>query len=261
MRAPDFWHTPGMMGKTLSPLSVLWRAGAALRNFGAGRPWTAPVPVLCVGNLTAGGAGKTPLAIDLTRALLTKGYKPNLLSRGYGGTLQGPVLVDPSIHRASKVGDEPLLLAGTAPTWVSRDRIEGVKHAIENGANIVVMDDGFQNPAIAKTLSILTIDGGYGFGNGRVIPAGPLREPIAAGLARCDAVVIIGEDQRGLAQEIDNACPIYRARIVAYPDPTMAGQTSCCLCGYCQTVKVLQHSPGDGLRNRWDAGFSGSSQI
>jgi len=237
MRAPDFWHTPGMMGKTLSPLSVLWRAGAALRNFGAGRPWTAPVPILCVGNLTAGGAGKTPLAIDLTRALLTKGYKPNLLSRGYGGTLQGPVLVDPSNHRASKVGDEPLLLAGTAPTWVSRDRIEGVKHAIENGANIVVMDDGFQNPAIAKTLSILTIDGGYGFGNGQVIPAGPLREPIAAGLDRCDAIVILGEDQRGIAQQIDNTCPIYRARIVAYPDSALAGQQVVAFAGIARPSK------------------------
>jgi tetraacyldisaccharide 4'-kinase len=178
--------------------------------------------VLCVGNLTAGGAGKTPLAIDLTRALLANGYRPNLLSRGYGGILQGPVLVDPSIHRATEVGDEPLLLVETAPTWVSRDRIAGVKQAVENDANVIVMDDGFQNPAIAKTLSILTIDGGYGFGNGHVIPAGPLRETIASGLARCDAVVIIGEDQRGIAQEIGNARPIYQARIVAYPDPELA---------------------------------------
>jgi tetraacyldisaccharide 4'-kinase len=224
MRAPEFWHAPSMTGKVLSPLSLLWRAGAALRNCGVGGGWKAPIPVLCVGNLTAGGAGKTPLAIDLTRALLTKRYKPNLLSRGYGGSLHGPVLVDSSIHNASEVGDEPLLLAETAPTWVSRDRIDGVKQAVKNDANVVVMDDGFQNPAIAKTLSILTIDGGYGFGNGRVIPAGPLRETIASGLARCDAVVIIGEDQRSIAQKIGDACPLYRARVVPYPDPELVGK-------------------------------------
>ncbi len=237
MRAPEFWHASSKTGRMLSPLSVLWRAGAALRNCGAGSPWKASVPVLCIGNLTAGGAGKTPLAIDLTRALLVKGYRPNLLSRGYGGTLQGPILVDPNIHSASEVGDEPLLLAETAPTWVSRDRIAGVTQAVKNAANIIVMDDGFQNPTIAKTLSILTIDGGYGFGNGRVIPAGPLRETIASGLARCDAVVIIGEDQRGLTQEIDNACPIYRARIVTYPDPEMAGQKVVAFAGIARPSK------------------------
>jgi tetraacyldisaccharide 4'-kinase len=237
MRAPEFWHTSSMTGRILSPLSLLWRAGAALRNCGSRNPWKAPVPVICVGNITAGGAGKTPLAIDLTRALLAKGYRPNLLSRGYGGTLQGPVLVDPSIHNASEIGDEPLLLAETAPTWVSRDRIAGAKQAVENDANIIVMDDGFQNPAIAKTLSILTIDGGYGFGNGHVIPAGPLRETIASGLARCNAVVIIGEDRCGIAQEIGNACPIYRTRVVAYPDPELAGQKVIAFAGIARPSK------------------------
>ena len=138
-------------------------------------------------------------------------------------------------------------LPETAPTWVSRDRIKGVKHAIENGANIVVMDDGFQNPAIAKTLSILTIDGGYGFGNGQVIPAGPLREPIAAGLDRCDAIVIIGEDQRGIAQKIAKTCPIYRARIVAYPDPALAGQQVVAFAGIARPSKFYSTPPGDGL--------------
>ncbi len=222
MRAPDFWHAPSATGKILSPLSLLWRLGANARNHLAGNPWQSPVPVLCVGNITAGGAGKTPLAIDLTRALLTKGLQPNILSRGYGGSLRGPVLVDPNIHSATKVGDEPLLLAEMAPTWVSRNRIDGIKHAVENGAVIIIMDDGFQDPAISKVLSILTIDGGYGFGNGHVIPAGPLRETIASGLARCNAVVIIGDDQRAVTKEIGDVCPIYRARIVAYPDPELA---------------------------------------
>jgi tetraacyldisaccharide 4'-kinase len=237
MRAPEFWHTPSMIGKTLSPLSLLWRAGTALRDYGSRNHWEASVPVICVGNLTAGGAGKTTLAMDLARALLTKGNQPNLLSRGYGGAFQGPILVDPSIHSAAEVGDEPLLLAETAPTWVSRDRIAGVKKAVENDANVIVMDDGFQNPAIAKTFSILTIDGGYGFGNGHVIPAGPLRETIASGLARCDAVVIIGEDQRSVAQRIGNTRPIYRARIVPYSDQDLAGQKVVAFAGIARPSK------------------------
>lgn len=237
MRPPKFWHRPSLTGNILSPLSLVWRAGTCLRSSFAGKPWIAPIPVLCVGNLTAGGAGKTPLAIDLTRALLAIGHNPHLLSRGYGGTNSGPVMVDPNGDSASETGDEPLLLAEVAPTWVSQNRIAGAKMAIENGATIIVMDDGFQNTNLAKNLSILTFDGGYGFGNGHVIPAGPLRETIASGLTRCDAAVLIGEDRYGVSQIIEKSCPLFRARVVAIPNPEVAGKKVFAFAGIARPAK------------------------
>jgi tetraacyldisaccharide 4'-kinase len=155
------------------------------------------VPVVCVGNPTLGGAGKTPLALTLTRLLAQAGDKPALLSRGYGGRLKGPLQVDPTRHRAADVGDEPLLLARVAPTFVSRDRVEGAQAAVAAGARIIVMDDGFQNPSLQKTFSVLVVDGRRGVGNGRVVPAGPLRAPLAAQLARADALVIVGTSIAG----------------------------------------------------------------
>ncbi len=240
MRPPEFWHRPGVTGSILSPLSLVWRAGSCIRNNFSGKPWIAPIPVLCVGNLTAGGAGKTPLAIDLTRALSGIGHKPHLLSRGYGGTTSGPALVDPKGHSALETGDEPLLLAEAAPTWVSQNRIAGAKKAIENGATIIVMDDGYQNNDLAKNLSILTIDGGYGFGNGHVIPAGPLRETISSGLMRCDAAVIIGEDRYGVAQTIEKSCPLFRARVVAIPNPEVPGRKVFAFAGIARPPKFYE---------------------
>jgi len=222
MRAPSFWHQPGMTGGLLSPLSMLWRAGTALCEICSAPPLVAPVPVICIGNLTIGGAGKTPLAIDIAGALYALGQKPHLLTRGFGGSLKGPVMVDLLSHTASDVGDEPLLLAAAAPTWVSHNRTKGVEQAIKNGASVIVMDDGLQNSTLAKSLSIIVVDGGYGFGNGQVIPAGPLRENVAAGLRRCDAVIIIGEDRHDVAKLVGDACPVSRARIVGSPDPTIA---------------------------------------
>jgi len=216
MRAPDFWQHDGGIATLLAPVAGLWAVGAALRARAA-HPWRAPVPVLCIGNLVAGGAGKTPLAIAVARHLSALGRRPHILSRGYGGRVAGPERVDPRRHGAAEVGDEPLLLAAAAPTWVARDRAAAARAAVAAGADMLVLDDGFQNPALVKDLSVLAIDGGYGFGNRRVMPAGPLREPLAAGLARANAAVIIGADRVGATALLPARLPVFRARIVPVP--------------------------------------------
>lgn len=193
MRPPEFWRGPGLglAGTVLSPLGWLYGATGAVRRALA-QPVRVPVPVLCVGNLVLGGAGKTPVAIDLGQRLATRGRAVHFLTRGYGGSLKGPVRVDPARHDASHVGDEALLLARHAPTWMSADRPSGARAAVAGGADVIVMDDGFQNPSLHKDLSLVVVDGGFGLGNGAVFPAGPLREPADNGLARAQAVVVIG---------------------------------------------------------------------
>ena len=178
MRAPDFWwrRERSAAARLLSPLGAL---SGALTLARMRRKGVSPgVPVICVGNPTVGGAGKTPTVIHLARLLAAQGRHPAILTRGYGGSERGPLQVDASLHPASRIGDEPLLLARAAPTWVARDRIAGAGAAMGEGADILIMDDGFQNPSLAKTLSILVVDGGVGVGNGLSIPAGPLRAPL-----------------------------------------------------------------------------------
>ncbi|MBL6955177.1 MAG: tetraacyldisaccharide 4'-kinase [Alphaproteobacteria bacterium] len=190
MQAPEFWTRDGALARSLQPLAWLYGAAGRLR-WAASRPWRAGVPVICVGNLVAGGAGKTPTALALGRALTQRGIALHFLSRGHGGRLTGPIRVDPDRHQAADVGDEPLLLAAAAPAWIARDRAAGARAAIAAGAQAIIMDDGFQNPGLAKDLSLLVIDEAYGLGNGRVHPAGPLREPADVGLARADRVVLL----------------------------------------------------------------------
>jgi tetraacyldisaccharide 4'-kinase len=192
--APAFWaRPPGLLSELLLPVGAGWDAAGRLRHSFA-RPYCPPVPVLCVGNLVAGGSGKTPVALALAAHLVSRGIAVHFVARGYGGRLGGPVRVDPASHDAAAVGDEALLLASRAPCWVARDRADGVRAAVAAGAPMVVLDDGFQNPTIGKNLSLVVVDAVYGFGNGRVIPAGPLRESLARGLSRADAIVLLGAD-------------------------------------------------------------------
>jgi len=184
------------------------------------------IPVVCVGSLVVGGAGKTPVALAMTSYLAARGIEVHVVTRGYGGHLRGPVQVDPLRHDADAVGDEALLLAARAPCWVARDRAAGARAAVAVGARTVVLDDGFQNPAIAKTLSFIVVDAGYGFGNGRVIPAGPLRESAGERLAgsRLLAFAGIGRPEKFFATLRALDAVIVGAR--AFPDhyPFRAGE-------------------------------------
>ena len=181
-------------------------------------PARASVPVICVGNLVAGGAGKTPVVLALTDLVIRLGLTPHILTRGYGGSLSGPVAVDSRIHDAALVGDEALLLAAKAPTWVARNRRAGASAIAEAGGGVILMDDGMQNPTLYHDWDILVVDGSYGFGNGYLMPAGPLRETIASGLSRSRFAVLIGNDRQGFETILRPHLPVLRAQVVPVSD-------------------------------------------
>jgi tetraacyldisaccharide 4'-kinase len=200
LNTPRWWysrdrrHAP-VARMLLKPASWIW-AGVTARRIAKTVPVDPGAPVISIGNLTVGGSGKTPIAREVLRLLHAQGIKAAALSRGYGGTLEGPVQVDLSLHNAAEVGDEPLMLAADAPAWIARDRVAGARAAVAAGAEALVLDDAHQNPALKKTLSLIVVDGEtrgdeWPFGDGSVFPSGPMREPLKAGLARADAVVIL----------------------------------------------------------------------
>lgn len=196
MRPPEFWrHTHGkeaaaLTRTLLSPLATLY-AFAGARRIAQATPSRVDAPVICIGNITLGGAGKTPVTRTVRERLIALGAAPATVSRGHGGRERGPLRVDLTQHTAADVGDEPLLHAADGPAFIARDRVAGARMAIAGGADTVLLDDGFQNPGLHKSLSILVFDADYGLGNGHICPAGPLREPLAAGLARADAAIVM----------------------------------------------------------------------
>lgn len=210
MRPPAFWNgPPGLMARALQPLSALTAAATAAR---VKRPGLRlPVPVISVGNLTVGGTGKTPTVILILQVLAARGIAGHVVSRGYGGRLAGPLRVEPGLT-AADVGDEPVMLSAFAPVWVARDRALGGLAAVAAGAGAVVLDDGHQNPGLVKDLSLVVVDAATGFGNGLCLPAGPLREPVEAGLARADLVLAIGE-----GPALDASVPVVTGRLMPLP--------------------------------------------
>ncbi|WP_022720158.1 tetraacyldisaccharide 4'-kinase [Rhodopseudomonas sp. B29] len=216
MREPRFWQarfSPSSL--LLLPFAVIYGQIAAGRMQQDGIE--AGVPVICVGNYHMGGAGKTPTTLALVELLRRLGETPVVLSRGYGGRLHGPIEVDPASHSAADVGDEPLMMSTRVPVVVARERIDGAALARARGASVIVMDDGFQNPALIKHLSLIVIDARRGLGNGRGFPAGPLRAPLRLQIERTDALVVIGDGHAAdeiAARVTDQGGAVLRARLV-----------------------------------------------
>ena len=211
MKAPVFWYQPrGWVARALMPMACLYRLGGAIRRLRA-RPYRAKIPVICVGNVVVGGAGKTPTALAIAEMLRQDGHTPVFVTRGYGGTERGPLRVDPTRHTAKDVGDEALLLARAAPVWIGRDRAAAIR-ATETAASHIILDDGFQNPHITPDIRLLVVDAAVGLGNGCILPAGPLREPWAEAEQRATAVIAIGGTlpagtKQGLAAHTEPVLP------------------------------------------------------
>jgi tetraacyldisaccharide 4'-kinase len=223
MRAPEFWqekdYTAKFAALALAPIGWIYGATVAWKAKHA-HPHRSAAKVVCVGNLSAGGTGKTPITIAITQALERRKRRTVILSRGYGGKMRGPAFVDLAHDTFDETGDEALLLAGAAPVIVARDRAAGAQLAEREYADVIVMDDGFQNFTLAKDFSIVVVDAQTGFGNGRIIPAGPLRENIAQGLARADAVILVGDGAPALP---GFSGPVLRARLVPVDVLGMSG--------------------------------------
>ena len=229
MKTPAFWKTRSTEAKILWPLSLLYEVGYVLR-----RAFTVqvklPVPVVCIGNVTAGGSGKTPLALSIGAMLKEKGVNAFFVSRGYGGSIVAPTLVKPEKHRSYEVGDEPLLLSQVLPTVVGKDRLQAAQYAIAKGAKLLIFDDGFQNKKIFKDFSFLVIDGTFGFGNGFLLPAGPLRERFSSAVKRAHSLVMINPSAKSPALPEDKPTLFARMKVVGIAE-RLQGQKVVAFCG------------------------------
>ena len=239
---PFWWEKADWRAWLLSPAALVYGlvAGRRMRKH-QGAP--VAVPVICVGNFTVGGAGKTPTALALAQAAKKKGLTPGLLSRGYGGSIDRTTMVDPDHHRARDVGDEPLLLAREALTVVSRNRVEGAAMLISQGANIIIMDDGFQSARLAFDYALLVIDSRRGIGNGFIVPAGPVRAPISVQLARATALLKVGEGNQAdpfVRRSARAGKPVYFAEIVAKPDADWPGSKVLAFAGIADPEKFYR---------------------
>jgi tetraacyldisaccharide 4'-kinase len=220
LETPFWWYRKtGALARALTPVGRVYGRVAEARAARV-EPYRSRLPVICIGNFTAGGGGKTPTAIAVASLLKQLGAKPAFLTRGYGGTSKGPLLVAEG-QSAEEVGDEPLLLAAAAPTMISADRAQGAKAIEATEADVIVMDDGFQNPGLAKDLTLVVVDAGAGIGNGRVIPAGPLRAPLEAQMARTGALIVVGDGGKAaplIEAFARQAKPVLKARLVPRQD-------------------------------------------
>jgi len=216
MRTPKFWSEQNLSAQLLRPFGEIYSFATKMK-IRFGKPRAANVPIVCIGNLTAGGTGKTPVAISIMKIMKKKYKRPMFVSRGYGGKLKN-VVVDRQENTYEQVGDEPLLLARHAPTIINPNRYQAALLAQDEGADAIVMDDGFQNQSLAKDLSFLVFDGKAGIGNGYCVPSGPMREKFENGLERADAVIILGEDKQNLRLKI-SGIPVFYGKIVPLTKP------------------------------------------
>ena len=245
MKTPRFWSHRGMLSNLLIPVSIAYEMVNTLKNSQV-KPVRFPIPVICVGNLTAGGAGKTPTAIYIGKRLKAKGVNTFFISRGYGGRAIGPVLVKPGKHTAEQVGDEPLLLAEVLPTVVGKDRVKAIQFAISKGAKAVIMDDGFQNRSVIKNLALIVIDGLRGFSNGRLIPAGPLRERPKEGYKRAHAIIVMNKTTHLPKLPADR--PAFYARTVGKDLSNFKGRKVFAFCGIAYPEKFFELLGTTGAR-------------
>ncbi len=259
MRAPSFWSRPaGILTPLLGIFGLPYHLATRLR-IARGNPLDIGVPVICVGNFTAGGSGKTPAAIAIAKRLIAERIKPVFLSRGYGGSAEGPLVLDPARHRSGDVGDEPLLLCRTAPVVVAKDRRAGARMAGIEGADVIIMDDGLQDPSLAKTLAIAVVDGATGVGNGLVLPAGPLRARLGFQLGLADAVLVVGPGAPGdavAAKARAARLPVYRAAIGPAADaPDLSGTKVVAFAGIARPAKLFQSLRAAGVSVTETIGF------
>ncbi len=244
MQQPGFWKSKSLPGIILLPIALIYFCIFQLRQIFT-KPYKSDMIVICIGNITVGGTGKTPIAIAIAKMLISDGKKIAFLSRGYKGKLTGPVVVNPEIHTAEDVGDEPLLLSRVATAIISKNRISGLKLAKDAGAEIVILDDGLQNPTIQKDISFLVIDGGLGFGNSFVLPSGPLRETICSAKKRITATIIIGKDKHNIMSKLKEF-PVFKGEII--PSQNIPEK--------CQVVAFAGiGNPGKFFQTLQDSGF------